>query len=195
VPIPGLGTLRARTIRDDALLAIDGRGRTIAVIERAPADAAAGRTTIRITIRNARGAVLSTEEIGPLAIEPVAPELRSEIVDSAVAALQRTMRQLTEVREGVRDAREVITHALTFPAAMPPIDDAIAARDGRIWLHIRNGHGPQHWLVLDPATDTRTVIALPAAFRLHDADAHLAWGVVRDSLDVQSVVGMDIGSF
>ena len=192
LPVPGLGTLSARTMRDDPLLAIDGAGRTVAVIERAPAEPPSGRTTIRITIRNARGAVLSTEQIGPLAVQPVAAQDRAVLIDSAVAALERTMSQIAEVRERVSDARAVITRVLTFPAALPPVDEAIAARDGRIWLRVRNGHGIQHWIVLDPATDTRTIIALPADFRLHDADARHAWGVVRDSLDVHYVVGMDI---
>lgn len=79
--------------------------------------------------------------------------------------------------------------AVTFPAFFPPITDARSGTDGRLWLRERRlDDSASDWLAVDSAGRAEGRLHAPPGFRLLAADSSHVWGVVKDSLDVETIV-------
>jgi len=86
-------------------------------------------------------------------------------------------------------AEAACREAASFPAYFPPIADALAGTDGRLWL--REGRPDARraaWLVVDSLGHVEGRLAAPPGFRLLAADSGHVWGVLEDSMDVETIV-------
>lgn len=80
------------------------------------------------------------------------------------------------------------------PAYQPPVAQAIALRDGSVWLSLRAGgefqssRGMNAWVVLDPGFTVKRTIQIPAGLRVSAVDGEVLWGAEIDEDDVPQIV-------
>jgi len=78
---------------------------------------------------------------------------------------------------------------------VPSFDEVFRSVDGDIWARRYNplserGDGVgEEWVRFDSASDSPTVYRFPDRVRILAATAEMAFGVMRDSLDVESIAG------
>lgn len=191
IPIPRVGTLRVSPIEEHALVAFDPQGRRVVIVMRADHPSPAEAGTVTIQVWNAAGMRLVDERITGLAHRPVRRGDRDRVIQQATEALERTLRQLPELRSVIPDPNSTVRQVLTFPATHPPVNAARVATDGTIWLRLTSPPDRNTWLVTDERARPRQIVRLPPNVMFHDAANDRVWGVLTDSLDVQYVVRLD----
>lgn len=83
-------------------------------------------------------------------------------------------------------------------ADVPSFDRVFRSVDGGIWARRYNplferGDGVgEEWIRFDSASDSPTVYRFPERVRILAATAEMAFGVMRDSLEVESIVGFSM---
>ena len=76
-----------------------------------------------------------------------------------------------------------------FPEFFPPLSEVKAGPGGALWL--RESHPLEEenrWLVLNPTGEPQGRVTFPAGFELLTPGDGIAYGVVKDHLDVETVV-------
>jgi hypothetical protein len=188
VPVPGVGTLRVPALPDHPLVAVDGLGRRIVVAEQPGADGIA-----RVAIHGPGGRRLVAVGVDGFSVSPVPAAVRDSLLAGATAALRRTMDRLPDVRRAVEDPEATMANVVRVPERMPALALARVMRDGTVWLQLTpSGSRDREWLVLDTEGVAQRVVVVPAGFEVHDADGSHVWGVMRDSLDVDHLVGFEL---
>jgi hypothetical protein len=67
------------------------------------------------------------------------------------------------------------------------VETAVVADDGSVWLGLQ-GHSPPQWLVLDSAAAPVARVTGEPTLRILVIREGEVWGVIRDELDVPSLV-------
>jgi hypothetical protein len=131
------------------------------------------RPVIRITRLNEMGDTIARQEIP---YTPIAIPARA--VDSAIARMARTFR--------VADESEVRS-LVKPPRAYAPVDRAIVANDGAIWLQAPAANGQRRWTIVSPGGRVSETVVVPLTTSIRWVDGSI-WAVSRDADDVPSVV-------
>jgi hypothetical protein len=92
-------------------------------------------------------------------------------------------------RENPGRGRKAAEEYVRIPAWLPPIEDALIASDGRVWLK-RQELSASHalWVVLDNRGRLVATVRVPEEATMLLAEKEHAWGVVRDELDVPFLI-------
>jgi hypothetical protein len=156
--------------RASPFMEMSNDGRQIALIEaRESPD-----PVIRITRFNTAGDTIARAQI-PYVPVPITPR----IVDSAVTAIARAFR--------MPENESAIRAAVTVPKSYYPVDKALVANDGTVWLRARDADGRRRWTVVSPAGRIIETLIVPAVTDVLWIDGSI-WGTTRDADDVPSVV-------
>ncbi len=84
---------------------------------------------------------------------------------------------------------EALHQAITFPKFFPPVREAQAGTDGRLWLRQWSPDRQRsQWLVIDSTGHSEGRLRAPDGFRLLAADSNEVFGVMKDSLNVPTVI-------
>lgn len=108
--------------------------------------------------------------------------------------------RLAEVRGSpslVGDARSAVREALYVPEHYPPVQEAVLASNGELWMRTFEDAGIDSlnvWYAVRVRETDSPVrrILLPASFSPHDATDTHVWGSRRDAFDVRYVVGRQL---
>lgn len=130
-------------------------------------------------------------------------ESRGRAVESGDADLWRHQRreeieervELTPRMEAVIEA-QVGAH-LPVADLYPGHANVVVSAEGRIWVEEYrrpSDEGPTRWLVFDPNGGFHCAASIPEDLWVLAAGGDRIFGLVRDSLDVEYIVGHDVGS-
>jgi hypothetical protein len=159
----------SQPFRDSPLLEMSRDGRHLAFI-----DAREGpNPAIHIVRLNAMGDTVGKTDLPyvPVAITP-------RVVDSAVTAIAKMLRIADE---------SAVRNALKVPKSYFPVDKAIPANDGTLWLRAPVANGQRRWTLVSVTGKVVETLTLPASTDIEWVDGSI-WGVTRDADDVPSVV-------
>jgi hypothetical protein len=130
---------------------------------------------IRVIRFNAQGDTTARTEIS-YAPAPIP----KRAVDSAVAELVKQFKQMNITADEVRAGMKI-------PKAYYPVQKALLAMDGTLWLRGAAANGQYRWMLVSPAGRVVETLVVPATTEIEWVDGSI-WGVTRDSDDVPSVV-------
>lgn len=160
---------------------LDGRGGW--VVDRAPPKSADPTDfTIRRIGLNGDTARSTSIRYKPVALSE---KWKSEWYASFAATVSASGRMGTPRGKVIAALHE----AIIFPKFFPPIREAQAGTDGRLWLRQWSPDSQRsEWLVIDSLGHSEGRLRAPDGFRLLAADSNEVFGVVKDSLDVPTVI-------
>ena len=131
--------------------------------------------TYRVLVKDAAGTEVF-DRTYPFAAVPIPGTL----MDSAIAA--------AATRNGARSEEAESKLQAAAPEIYSEAQRLVVGMDGRIWIGMRARPDGRRWRVLSPAGDPVADVMVPQSVTLWAADEVHAWGVMRDDLDVESVV-------
>jgi hypothetical protein len=169
---------RDQPFGDASLLAVAHDGKAAVVVDRS-ADAAPGsRGTFTVRRYDARGRLVWRSRV---------PYTARPLEDAVVAAATEPIAREAAARHDLgapsaAAAAAWVRAAMHRPRTLPPVTAVVAARDGRTWLRREDaGSAAVAWQVLDARGHVAGSLVAPASFRLMEADAGHAWGVMQDA--------------
>ncbi len=157
----------------------------------------------QIKIRNAEGAI---DRVVERAVTPV------RVTDAIERRLRQAVRERIEVEGESPEIVDLIMQAINFAENMPLITACILEDDGHLWVRtsrvpsrdlelrfdpedlgsISDDLSSPSWDVFDPEGSYLGKVELPERFRPYRMLGDTIWGVQRDDLDVESVVGLRV---
>ncbi len=138
----------------------------MALVER-PADA----DVVRVRVKRP-GAGLSSDIRLPSASLPLPPE---EVRDTV-------KRLADEMLPDAPDAEAIVRAALFVPRLRPSVTNAVAGRDGTLWLRREDSRGESvRWTVLSPVGAVLGDVEAPASLRIMEAERERVWGFDVDA--------------
>jgi hypothetical protein len=188
---PPLATVRAtfsdnQSVQLGAALAAhplwlsEANARSIVIVNR-PVAARAGDAVFEIVRIGVAGDTLMHRRVNYTAIavdDAVADRIFSDYGRRFAARFSITPAQ----------AERSVRQVLALPRFQPPVSELVTGRDGTIWLRREDLRTDSvEWHMFDAQGALRGSVTLPAALKLHRAQADRLWSVVRDSQDVPFV--------
>lgn len=118
----------------------------------------------------------------PFVVEPIAVASRDSAIDA----------HLAHWREIMPDVVPDYQNDAYIPSAHPPLRGLAIGNDSTIWIRLRDTRDWDQYIVLDERGDVvgRTIVSENLEVRYADAD--YVWPIVRDELDVESIIRMRI---
>lgn len=185
----GGGTFTRQPWSDAPLVLDDPWEEGLVLVERRAAADEARRGRVQVHRVTVTGDTLWTREMR-FEAEPVP----AEQVDSAVQAIAERLHEWIGERTGesVSDFRDGVRDGIYEPPHRPVVTEAMAGRDGTVWLALQDGPDTppegRRWLVLDPDGANLGRVVLPRDLTVLAADREHVWGVELDELDVPYIV-------
>jgi hypothetical protein len=153
-----------------------GRAERIAVLTVMPIDRKTGK--IRVAMFDAVGDSVFARELPFVGVE-----MPAFLADTMVALTKRAFAQRPAVADSVeRQARDRI------PGFLPPVRRLFVAQNGTAWVELRSVQQGRPYLVLSASGAPTGHVIVPHNVTLWDASADRAWGVEKDTDDVEHVV-------
>ena len=119
---------------------------------------------------------------------PVTPEMAEGEIDARVERASGFPRE--NKARWVRHAREVIEKTVRVPKYAPAVKTLYMASSGQLWLRTHETADTLRvWYSLNRDEESPRRVLLPDWLFVHDATDTHVWGVWRDELDVNYVVG------
>ncbi len=161
----GTQTFGSQPWRDHDIVVIPPDGRWVALVAR-PADGNA----VRVRVRRPGGAVAYDRTLETASL-PLPPE-----------EVRATAKRLAdEILPGATDAEALVRAALFVPRHRPSVTDAVAGRDGTLWLRREDtGAASVRWTVLAADGTVAGEVNVPASLRILEAERGRVWGFQTD---------------
>lgn len=173
----GRQILFPRPMSEETLLQVAPDGSSFVIVDARQNEGTAGR--FLVTRIGAEGDTLyqrayryTPREIPPPVLDNIYKEFGS---------------RLPQVPGGL--AMKAVREQLDLPRFQPPVSQVVVGSDGSAWLR-REVLDPKRvdWLVLGPDGRIRATVRTPPGVKILAINRGVAWGVVKDSLDVPFVV-------
>ena len=122
---------------------------------------------------------------------PFPSHMRDSILDGVETRLRDASLRLREVRQAIADPAQFVRNNVPVPDFLPPVFDIRATSDGDTWVRLSGTPTSTQWVRIQE-NGHQTIVRFPPSFELHDAHDTTAWGVIRDSLDVQLLAAFSL---
>jgi hypothetical protein len=132
--------------------------------------------TISVAAFDQMGDTLFTREI-VVKGEILPVNVRDSALDAQIARLPMNA-----------SAAEVFREKARFPPVYPPLEGVVVGNSGEVWIRLRVNATEVEYVMLDLTGAVTGRLTLPRSVEIRAFDRGTAWAVVRNSLDIPSLV-------